>query len=159
MSGATGPAALWLSSPDGGQRETVAAGGRRRDRGPGHRLATGRRSAAGDADRSRDRGSRPGGGRRLERDRGLRLPRPHDGQIRHGYDPCLVQSFSGGLLGEENFTDSETYDDALMIDAYLAQGTADGQARAEVIGNGLLYVQAHDPRRDGRIRAAYAPRR
>ena len=44
-----------------------------------------------------------------------------------------------------------------MIDAYLAEGTRAGRARAEVIGDGLLYVQAHDPAHDGRIRAAYAP--
>jgi hypothetical protein len=50
-----------------------------------------------------------------------------------------------------------TYDDALVVDAYLAAGTPAGRSRAEVIGNGLLYVQAHDPRHDGRVRAAYAP--
>jgi hypothetical protein len=74
-----------------------------------------------------------------------------------GSTPRLVQSFTGGLLGRQHFTDSETYDDALMIDAYLAGGTRDDLGRAEVIGNGLLYVQAHDPDHDGRIRAAYAP--
>jgi hypothetical protein len=74
-----------------------------------------------------------------------------------GPTPRLVQSFTGGVLGQENFTDSETYDDALVIDAYLAEGTPDGLARAEVVGNGLLYVQAHDPKHDGRIREAYGP--
>jgi len=74
-----------------------------------------------------------------------------------GTVPRLVRSFTGGVLGRQHFTDSETYDDALLIDAYLAQGTAAGLARAEVIGNGLLYVQAHDPSDDGRVRAAYAP--
>src|ERR1700688_3690526 len=69
----------------------------------------------------------------------------------------LVQSFTGGTLGQQGFTDSETYDDALMIDAYLAEGTSDGLARAMTIGNSLLIVQAHDPAHDGRIRAAYAP--
>ncbi len=67
----------------------------------------------------------------------------------------LVQSFSGGALA--GFTSSMTYDDALMIDAFLAEGTSDGLARAEVLGNSLLWVQAHDPARDGRIRTAYAP--
>jgi hypothetical protein len=71
--------------------------------------------------------------------------------------PRLVQSFTGGVLGRQGFTSSETYDDALMIDAYLAEGSPDGRSRAMVIGNGLLYVQAHDPQHDGRIRAAYAP--
>jgi hypothetical protein len=71
--------------------------------------------------------------------------------------PRLVQSFAGGPLGARRFTASETYDDALVIDAYLAAGTPAGTARARVIGNGLLYAQAHDPRHDGRLRAAYAP--
>jgi len=74
-----------------------------------------------------------------------------------GTVPRLVQSFTGGVLGRQHFTDSETYDDALIIDAYLTEGTATGLARARVIGNALLYVQAHDPRHDGRVRAAYAP--
>ena len=70
-----------------------------------------------------------------------------------GSVPRLVQSF----LGEPHLTDSFTYDDALMIDVYLAEGTPEALARAETIGNGLLYVQAHDPAHDGRVRAAYAP--
>jgi hypothetical protein len=74
-----------------------------------------------------------------------------------GTTPRLVQSFTGGVLGRENFTDSETYDDALVVDAYLAEGNADGLSRAEVVGDALLYVQAHDPAHDGRIREAYAP--
>jgi hypothetical protein len=74
-----------------------------------------------------------------------------------GSTPRLVQSFIGGSLGQSGFTDSETYDDALMIDAYLAEGTADGTARAQVLGGSLLLAQSHDPARDGRIRAAYAP--
>jgi hypothetical protein len=78
-------------------------------------------------------------------------------QYATGTTPRLVQSFTGGVLGQENFTDSETYDDALMIDAYLAEGNADGLSRAEVVGDALLYVQAHDPTHDGRIREAYAP--
>lgn len=68
----------------------------------------------------------------------------------------LVQSFvSDKAMG--TFTDSVTYDDALVIDALLARGTADDLARAKVIGNALLYVQANDKSKDGRIRAAYAP--
>lgn len=69
----------------------------------------------------------------------------------------LPQSFTGGTLQKQGYTDSVTYDDALVIDAFLARGTADDVARAEVLGNSLLYVQAHDPKQDGRIRAAYAP--
>jgi hypothetical protein len=74
-----------------------------------------------------------------------------------GSTPRLVQSFQGGSLGRQDFTDSETYDDALMIGAFLAEGTPDGLARATVIGDSLLLVQAHDPAHDGRIREAYAP--
>ncbi len=68
----------------------------------------------------------------------------------------LVQSFDGGGVG--NFTDAVTYDDALAVDAYLARGSAGDLERAAVIGNAFAYVQAHDPARDGRVRAAYAPR-
>jgi hypothetical protein len=74
-----------------------------------------------------------------------------------GSVPRLVQSFTGGVLERQHFTASETYDDAVVIDAYLAAGTAAGRSRAAVIGNALLYVQANDPQHDGRVRAAYAP--
>lgn len=74
-----------------------------------------------------------------------------------GSTPRLVQSFTGGVLGQRHFTPAVTYDNALLIDAYLAAGTPAGRSRAEVIGNGLLYVQANDPLHDGRVRAAYAP--
>ncbi|WP_370379665.1 CBM35 domain-containing protein [Catenulispora sp. GAS73] len=73
-----------------------------------------------------------------------------------GSTPRLVQSFvPDSAMG--SFTDSVTYDDALVIDALLTRGTADDLARAKVIGNALLYVQANDKSKDGRIRAAYAP--
>lgn len=73
-----------------------------------------------------------------------------------GSTPRLVQSYvPDAAMG--SFTDSVTYDDALVIDALLARGTADDVARAKVIGNGLLYVQTNDAGHDGRIRAAYAP--
>ena len=74
-----------------------------------------------------------------------------------GTVPRLVQSFAGGPLGRQGFTSSVTYDDALVIDAYLAAGSPAGRSRAEVVANGLLYAQAHDPQHDGRLRAAYAP--
>ena len=67
-----------------------------------------------------------------------------------GSVPRLVQSFAGGVLAQQHYTDSVTYDDALVIDAFLAQGTPEALARAEVIGNALLYVQANDPAHDGR---------
>jgi hypothetical protein len=69
----------------------------------------------------------------------------------------LVQSYLGGLLGLDGDTSSAIYDDALVIDAYLAENTQNGVARAEVIGNGLLYLQAHDPAHDGRIMDQYEP--
>src|SRR6202035_6099272 len=47
----------------------------------------------------------------------------------------LVQSYEGGYLGRQGFTDSFTYDDALVIDALLARGQAGDVARAEVLGN------------------------
>ena len=72
-----------------------------------------------------------------------------------GTTPRLVQSYRGGLLGLDGDTSSATYDDALVIDAYLAEGTRNGIARAEVIGNALLYLQAHDPSHDGRIMDQY----
>jgi hypothetical protein len=111
-------------------------------------------------------------GRAAARDAAARsVTAPQDASVRKAYRflnqmmdlyaagtvPRLVQSYTGGLLGREHFTESVTYDDALVIDAYLAKGTAAALARAEVVGNGLRYVQVHDPRHDGRIRAGYAP--
>lgn len=78
-------------------------------------------------------------------------------QYATGPVPRLVQSFTGGPLGRRRFTASETYDDALVIDAYLAADSRAGRSRAAVVANGLLYVQANDLQHDGRIRAAYAP--
>jgi hypothetical protein len=69
----------------------------------------------------------------------------------------LVQSYRGGVLEKKHFTDSVTYDDALIIDALLARGAPEDLARARLLGESLLYVQANDPDHDGRIRAAYAP--
>ncbi len=37
-----------------------------------------------------------------------------------GSTPRLVQSFTGGVLGRNHFTAAETYDNAVLIDAYLA---------------------------------------
>lgn len=65
----------------------------------------------------------------------------------------LAQSYSdqAGL-----FSTAFTYDNALAILALLATRTADGQDRAVVLGDALLYAQAHDPAHDdGRLRQAY----
>lgn len=68
----------------------------------------------------------------------------------------LVRSFDGGPL--KDFKEAVTYDDALFVDALVAQRTASDVARAKVVGNAFLYVQGHDRARDGRLRAAYAPK-
>ena len=49
-----------------------------------------------------------------------------------------------------------TYDNAVSIHAYLLQGSADSLARAEVLGQGLVYAQANNfPFNDGRFAQAY----
>lgn len=77
-------------------------------------------------------------------------------RYRTGPTPRLVQSYLGGLMGEQDNTSSDIYDDAVVIDAYLAEGP-DGRPRAEVIGNALLYLQAHQVPHDGRLLNSYAP--
>ncbi|NUP22503.1 MAG: Tat pathway signal sequence domain protein [Streptomyces sp.] len=65
----------------------------------------------------------------------------------------LAQSYAdqAGL-----FSTAFTYDNALGILGLLATRTADGQDRAVVLGDGLLYAQAHDPvHDDGRLRQGY----
>ncbi|MFJ9908391.1 Tat pathway signal sequence domain protein [Streptomyces sp. NPDC101152] len=65
----------------------------------------------------------------------------------------LAQSYTdqAGL-----FSTAFTYDNALVILAGLAAGTADGRRRAVALGDALLYAQAHDPGYDdGRLRQAY----
>lgn len=65
----------------------------------------------------------------------------------------LAQSYTdqAGL-----FSTAFTYDNALVILAGLAVGTADGRRRAVALGDALLYAQAHDPGYDdGRLRQAY----
>ncbi len=64
----------------------------------------------------------------------------------------LAQSYSDAALGATAFT----YDNAVAIHAYLASGTADNLARAEVLGMGLLYAQANNfPVADGRFAQGY----
>jgi len=69
----------------------------------------------------------------------------------------LPQSFTGGYLGSLGFVSSFTYDDDVTIMALLQRGDSDDIARAETLGNTLLYAQAHDPIGDGRLRASYQP--
>lgn len=64
----------------------------------------------------------------------------------------LTQSYSDEALGATAFT----YDNAVAIHAYLASKDAALLARAEVLGEGLLYAQAHNfPFNDGRFGQGY----
>ncbi len=65
----------------------------------------------------------------------------------------LVQSYSdqGGLLST-----AFTYDNAVLMHAYLARADNDDLWRAEVLGDGLLYAQANNfPAADGRFAQGY----
>jgi len=65
----------------------------------------------------------------------------------------LTQSYSdqSGLLST-----AFTYDNAVSIHAYLLHGSRDSLARAEVLGQGLIYAQANNfPFNDGRFAQAY----
>jgi hypothetical protein len=65
----------------------------------------------------------------------------------------LTQSYSDqqGLLST-----GFTYDNALVIQAYLLRGRKDDIDRARTIGNSLIYAQQNDPNfNDGRLRQAY----
>lgn len=53
---------------------------------------------------------------------------------------------------------SYTYDDDVMIIALLARGNPDDIGRARVLGDSLLYLQAHDRTHDGGVRDAYHAR-
>ncbi len=48
-----------------------------------------------------------------------------------------------------------TYDNAVMIDAYLVRSESGDLTRAEVLGNGLLYAQQTNSFNDGRLFQAY----
>ena len=71
--------------------------------------------------------------------------------------PTLPQSYLGGVLGLEHYTVSTIYDDALVIDAYLAMHTGWGAVRARRIGNALVYLQRHGPGPAGRLFNEYTP--
>ncbi len=64
----------------------------------------------------------------------------------------LAQSYSDEALGATAFT----YDNAVAIHAYLGNLDPDNLPRAEILGHGLLYAQAHNfPFNDGRFAQAY----
>src|SRR6266436_1926440 len=64
----------------------------------------------------------------------------------------LCQSYADQIAGGTFFSTAFTYDNALLVGAWLARGDI---ARAMVIGNALLYAQQTDPAADGRLRQAY----
>jgi hypothetical protein len=74
-----------------------------------------------------------------------------------GTVPRLVQSYTGGTLGAQDYTASSIYDDALVVDAYLAERTAGGRARAEVVGNAMLSALAQAAPQGGGLYDEYAP--
>ena len=64
----------------------------------------------------------------------------------------LAQSYSDEALGATAFT----YDNAVSIQAYLASDAGDSLDRAKILGDGLLFAQAHNfPIADGRFGQAY----
>lgn len=64
----------------------------------------------------------------------------------------LSQSYSDEIGLEST---AFVYDNAVEIIARLLRGLGQDLARAEVLGNGLLYAQQNDPAADGRVRQAY----
>jgi hypothetical protein len=71
-----------------------------------------------------------------------------------GGDLRLVQSF----VATPSFDDGDisyTYDDAVVITALLARRTPAEKRRARILGDSLIYAQAHDAAGDGRLRDAY----
>lgn len=64
----------------------------------------------------------------------------------------LVQSYSDQQGLEST---AFTYDNAVVIDAYLVRGESGDVTRAEVLGNSLLYAQQTNSYNDGRLFQAY----
>ena len=60
--------------------------------------------------------------------------------------PTLPQSYLGGVPGIQHYTVSAIYDDAVVLDAYLAMHTGWGDVRAERIGDALVNAWAHSRR-------------
>jgi hypothetical protein len=76
-----------------------------------------------------------------------------DGNPDHNAGVRLAQSYADEL---GLFSTAFVYDNALAINAYLLEGSLRGRKRAELLGDGLLYAQDHDPGySDGRLRQAY----
>ncbi|MCX5195392.1 hypothetical protein OOK31_16030 [Streptomyces sp. NBC_00249] len=75
----------------------------------------------------------------------------------------VPRSYAGGHFapgeefGPDGYQASFTYDNALIIAAFLKRGTSGDISHAVALGDSLLYAQAHDIDPDGRIRASYEP--
>jgi len=69
----------------------------------------------------------------------------------------LSQSYSDQLFGPAGAPQvAFTYDNAVVIQAYLARGSASDLQRATILGNGLVHAQATNfPLNDGRFGQAY----
>ncbi|MFI7536689.1 SGNH/GDSL hydrolase family protein [Streptosporangium sp. NPDC049376] len=66
--------------------------------------------------------------------------------------------FSDRRFGPDGYESSFTYDNAVMISAYLHRDIGDDRRYATRLGEALLYAQENDSNPDGRIRASYLPR-
>jgi hypothetical protein len=84
------------------------------------------------------------------------LAQRHD-QYGVGSTLRLPQSYDGGFFASIGFVSSFTYDNALMILAWLATGGSSELTRAKILADSLLYAQDNDPEGDGRTRASYQP--
>lgn len=67
----------------------------------------------------------------------------------------LSQSYSDQIANGQFFSTAFTYDNALLLLACLTRGKQSDLARAQTLGNALLYAQQTDPAGDGRFRQAY----
>jgi hypothetical protein len=79
-------------------------------------------------------------------------------KYQRGAELRLIQSFEPTSTFD-NGDISYTYDDAVTVIALLRRGHANDLRRAKVLGDSLIYVQAHDPFADGRVRAGYHAKR
>ncbi|MEV6978097.1 ricin-type beta-trefoil lectin domain protein [Kitasatospora sp. NPDC093806] len=74
----------------------------------------------------------------------------------------VPQSYTGGFFsspqfGPDGYQASFTYDNSVVIAALLTRRQAGDLARAQALGDSLLYAQDHDRTPDGRLRASYEP--
>src|SRR5207248_883319 len=67
----------------------------------------------------------------------------------------LSQSYADQIANGQFFSTAFTYDNALLLLAYLTRGRRSDFGRAQALGNALLYAQKTDPAADGRLRQPY----